>query len=311
MATALDNLDGGSSGNPFGEQPGQQTQTDPGINAEQTPETDLSNGDEYNATQVPATGGGGGGGDYDSPGSPSYSDYESLETAPKAAESAVLANAKVTDPTTLDNSLEKVQPVDTTQQAIDPTQEASNVAQTPTSAAPQQTNTTEVASADVNPATSQNVVYEPSGNTPNYSGYSYNGEEFETPEMAEDILNETEIEPETDFTDTLTASIDDVIKDDYYSTIPTSSVPVPRQAVSAEDTKAGKIISASAGIAAAAAAGLGTNYLLNRPDDNDDGDDEELTVEDWKGEPKDINLIEEESDKKEDDHINFKELIES
>ena len=50
---------------------------------------------------------------------------------------------------------------------------------------------------------------------------------------------------------------------------------------------------------------------MNRPDDNDDGDDEELTVEDWKGEPKDINLIEEESDKKEDDHINFKELIES
>lgn len=302
---------GANGSNPFGQQPGQQTPTDPGqqtptdpgLGVEQNQETTLSQGDEYTASQVPDTGGGGNGG---SPGSPSYSGYESLAAAPKAAESAVLANAKVTDPTTLDNSLEKVQPVDTTQQAIDPTQEASNVAQTPTSAASQQDNITKLASSAATPATSQNLVYGASENTPSYSGYSYDGETYEASDIVEDLL----AGEETDLTNTLTASIDDVISDGY-STIPTSSAPVPDQITLAENTPAGKLISASAGVAAAAAAGLGTNYLMNRPDDNDDGDDEELTVEDWKGEPKDINLIEEESDEKEDEHINFKELIES
>lgn len=78
-----------------------------------------------------------------------------------------------------------------------------------------------------------------------------------------------------------TTSIDDVIKGSKYTKIPTSSKPI----TSSSSGKGGStVIPVIAGLSAAAAAGVGAKVYMDRKNNNDNGEDDEIATEEWSGE---------------------------
>ena len=82
----------------------------------------------------------------------------------------------------------------------------------------------------------------------------------------EDIMNET------------STSIDDIIKGNKYTKIPTSTTPIKKPT-----SKSGgsAVIPIAAGLSAAAAAGIGAKAYIDRKNNSDNGDDEEEFEDDW------------------------------
>ena len=78
--------------------------------------------------------------------------------------------------------------------------------------------------------------------------------------------------------DAVMTSIDDIIKGNKYSKIPTSSAPIGRRTTTTGST----VIPISAGLSAAAAVGLGAKAYLDKK--TNDEEDEDEAIEKWQGE---------------------------
>lgn len=83
----------------------------------------------------------------------------------------------------------------------------------------------------------------------------------------EDILDDSE------------TSVDDVIKGNNYTKIPTSSEPIK-----SKSSGGSMVIPIAAGLSAAAAAGIGAKAYLDKKNNNDNGELDDIQTEDWENE---------------------------
>ena len=104
-------------------------------------------------------------------------------------------------------------------------------------------------------------------------------DQIQTKNNINNDINREEFNGETDIADAdaIKTSIDDIIKGNKYSKIPTSSAPIGK----ATTTTGSSVIPISAGLSAAAAVGLGAKALLDKKAADEE---EEEDVEKWQGE---------------------------
>ena len=76
-----------------------------------------------------------------------------------------------------------------------------------------------------------------------------------------------------------TTSIDDIIKGNKYSKVPTSSTPLSPTSRSGGSA----VIPIAAGLSAAAAAGIGAKAYIDRKKNSDNGGDDDIYTEEWDG----------------------------
>ena len=128
---------------------------------------------------------------------------------------------------------------------------------------------------------SQPPVTEQTNESPVYhSGGGYSETEGYTP--SEDSI--TEISPAEnleentmeELMDETTTSVDDIIRGNKYTKIPTSTTPIKKNPKSSGST----IIPIAAGLSAAAAAGIGAKAYIDRKNNSDNGDEDDFE-DDW------------------------------
>ena len=120
-----------------------------------------------------------------------------------------------------------------------------------------------------------------------HTGGGYSESTGYTSEVPEDTPLDTTTEETTNTLDDLmgetTTSIDDIIKGNKYTKIPTSTTPIKRN--SPKNSSGSAIIPVAAGLSAAAAAGIGAKAYIDRKNNSDNGDEEEYeddwSEEDW------------------------------
>jgi len=140
--------------------------------------------------------------------------------------------------------------------------------------------------------------------TSHYTGGSYNDETGFISANEENGLEEmSNIDLETTLKDNASNSIEDIIKNGRYVNIPTSSVPIQPTSMS----KGNSVIPVTAGLSAAAAAGIGAKAYIDNKNNNYD----EIDTEEWN---EDDNLLEidenEDKEQSSEDEYDYEEETE-
>lgn len=108
-------------------------------------------------------------------------------------------------------------------------------------------------------------------------GYTSDSGYQETP--VESLTDETVTPVEDNLLDDSTTSIEDVIKENY------TKIPSSPDAITEPSSKGGStIIPVIAGLSAAAAAGIGAKAYLDKKQNSDNGEEEDIETEEWSGE---------------------------
>ena len=146
-----------------------------------------------------------------------------------------------------------------------------------------------------------------------HTGGSYREDDGYTPSTAEtsdssitDIGTQTETETASDSTleevmGETTTSVDNIVKGNKYTKIPTSSAPL--KSATSEKSSGSTIIPIAAGLSAAAAAGIGAKAYIDRKNNNYNGDDDdELETDEW-DEGASVNINYDDATEEEDSYL--------
>ena len=146
-----------------------------------------------------------------------------------------------------------------------------------------------------------------------HTGGSYTGDNGYTPSTAEtsdssivDIGTQAETETSSDSTleevmGETTTSVDNIVKGNKYTKIPTSSAPL--KSATSEKSSGSTIIPIAAGLSAAAAAGIGAKAYIDRKNNNYNGDDDdELETDEW-DEGASVNINYDDATEEEDSYL--------
>ena len=141
----------------------------------------------------------------------------------------------------------------------------------------------------------QQQIVNPAGGQPQQQtvhsggGYSGGGYSSYTPENTENggfdasSLEEAEVvNPVEEAAKSNVTSIDDIIKGNKYTKIPTSNKPITTGNQQKQSSGGGAVIPIAAGLSAAAAAGIGAKAYIDRKNSNDNGEDD-FDSEEWTG----------------------------
>lgn len=89
--------------------------------------------------------------------------------------------------------------------------------------------------------------------------------------------------PQTPIKDSTTSPIDDVVKSNKYTKIPTSSTPITTQPTN-KSKGTSSVIPIAAGLTAAAAAGIGAKAYMDHKKNNESEEDDDINAEEWSDE---------------------------
>ena len=215
----------------------------------------------------------------------------SLTTEPR-----VTTEPSTQDPFKQPQTEDPVEPIPT-QDPIQPTPTEDPVTPTQDPVQPTPTQDPVTPTQDpVQPTPTQNPGYNPGGDVYNpandvYTGSTHTGGGYTETDGYTPSTGATDTTPTpTPTTKKPTTSIDDIVKGNKYTKIPTSPTPITPNK---QSSGLGNVIPIAAGLSAAAAAGIGAKAYLDRKRNNDNGEyddeDDEFGAEEWNG---DENTIE-------------------
>ena len=257
-----------------------------------TPKPDEPTPDGYYPRNNGGGGGGGGGGNGgSSSGSKGIAYKDPVANTPKAVEGTI-DNIPSNAPTTQSvakTPTDGIKPVTPTPES---TTEARQEITTPASTTNTDTGTDTGSNITTTTGPSSVVsgsetVGTPSGGASAYhTGGGYSESDGFTGTDTVDTPTEIDTEIEDILSDT-TDSIDDIIKGNKYTKIPTSSTPITHPS---SGSTGSAVIPIAAGLSAAAAAGIGAKAYMDHKKNNDNDDDDDDFTEEWDGDENSIEV---------------------